>query len=208
MEFSNPAIDAYCAAHSNALPAFMGELERETHLRVILSNMISSPLQGAMLHFLAACNQPHNVLEIGTFTGYSTVAIASGLATDANFHTLEKNQELEYFHKKYFLQYPSIKVHYGKALEWLEQDNTKWDFVFLDADKKVYDTYYDCIIPKMNPNALLIADNVLWKGKVLNESPDSDTKALDAFNKKVNQDSRVDNVLLPIRDGLMLIRKK
>lgn len=208
MEFSNPAIDNYCAAHSNSLPQFMEELERETHLRVILSNMISSPLQGAMLHFLAASKQPQNVLEIGTFTGYSTIAIASGIAKNANFHTLEKNQELEYFHNKYFPHFPAIQVHYGKAIEWLEQDNTLWDFIFLDADKKAYETYYDYLIPKMNQNALLIADNVLWKGKVLNDSPDSDTKALDAFNKKVNQDPRVDNVLLPIRDGLMLIRKK
>jgi predicted O-methyltransferase YrrM len=99
-------------------------------------------------------------------------------------------------------------VHYGMALDWLQNDNTSWDFVFLDADKKVYETYYDLLIPKMSKNGLLIADNVLWKGKVLNEFPDSDTKALDAFNKKVNQDDRVDNVLLPIRDGLMLIRKK
>jgi len=208
MEFSNPAIDAYCVAHSSALPSFMEELERETHLRVILSNMISSPLQGAMLQFLAASHQPQNVLEIGTFTGYSTLAIASGLSSNANFHTLEKNPELEYFHQKYFTHFPCIKVHYGMALDWLQNDTTSWDFVFLDADKKVYETYYDLLIPKMSKNGLLIADNVLWKGKVLNESPDSDTKALDAFNKKVNQDDRVDNVLLPIRDGLMLIRKK
>lgn len=208
MEFSNPAIDAYCAAHSNKLPAYLSDLERETHLRVILSNMISSPLQGAMLNFLATTAQPRNVLEIGTFTGFSTLAIAAGLPPEANFHTLERNSELEYFHRKYFHHYPCIQVHYGNAYDWLENDHTIWDFVFLDADKKGYEAYYDLLIPKMNSNGLLIADNVLWKGKVLDSNQDSDTQAIHTFNKKVNADGRVDNVLLPIRDGLMLIRKK
>lgn len=208
MEFSNPAIDSYCASHSIDLPLYMADLERETHLKVILSNMISSPLQGSLLRFLAALHQPKNILEIGTFTGYSTLAIASGLTNPNSFHTLEKNEELEYFHQKYFAEFPFIQVHYGKAFDWLEKQNTLWDFIFLDADKKAYEAYYDFLIPRMQQNGILIADNVLWKGKVISQTHDSDTKALDAFNKKVNNDDRVDNVLLPIRDGLMLIRKK
>lgn len=173
--------------------------------------MMSGHIQGQLLSFISQMIQPKNILEIGTFSGYSTICLTKGLQKNGMIHTIEVNDELAYISNKYFekanLQ-NKIKAHIGKAEDIIPTINLQFDIVFIDAGKKDYGHHYDLVFDKVNSGGYILADNVLWDGKVVQEKKDYGAKALDIFNKKIRQDERVENVLLPMRDGLMLIRKQ
>jgi predicted O-methyltransferase YrrM len=155
--------------------------------------------------------KPEKILEIGTFTGFSTICWAEGLAKNGTIDTIELNDEYSWFHQKYFTESgfaEKIKAHYGNALEIIPQLNSDYDVVFIDADKPAYSTYFDLAIDKVKSGGWIIADNVLWKGKVLENTMDKTTQIIDAFNKKVSHDNRVESLILSVRDGLNIMRKK
>ena len=175
--------------------------------------MISGHLQGQFLSLLSQLKQPRCILEIGTYTGYSAICLAKGHPIGGVLHTIEVNEELEEMNRRYFKKADlehQIVQHIGDALNILPNLDLKIDLAFIDADKKNYPLYYDLLIEKMNPGGLIIADNVLWSGKVIETIDPSDiaTKALLEYNNKIHKDQRVENILLPLRDGLMLCRKK
>lgn len=208
---ANPEIEKYCADLSSPLPNILEEIERYTYLKVQMPDMISGAYQGRVLSMFSKMLQPKRILEIGTFTGYATVCLASGLSEDGIIYTLDKNEELEddincFFEKAGIKN----KTRYiiGNALEIIPNIDETFDLVFLDADKKKYKDYLSLIVPKLRKNGLLITDNVLWKARVLNEKKDSDTTAIHNFNEVLQQHSALEVVLLPIRDGLSLARKK
>lgn len=204
-------LQAYCEAHSTPMPDVLYELERETHLKTMAPQMMSGRLQGRLLTMLAQVSQPRTALEIGAFTGYGAISIAMGLPEGSVLHTIEANPELEYLLRKYIDKAGlthKIELHIGKAEEIIPLLPTMFDFVFIDAGKQQYAFFYDLVFDRINPGGLLLADNVLWSGKVVNSKSDPDTRLIQAFNDKVQQDPRVDNILLPLRDGLMLARKK
>jgi predicted O-methyltransferase YrrM len=198
-------IIAYSENHTTPDNAILNELQRETFLKVLLPNMISSPLQGAFLKMIAHINQSKRILEIGTFTGYATICLADGLTESGVIDTIDKNEELKFFHDKYFPKFPfhaKINCFYGDAMSIIPNLKNKYDLVFIDADKRNYCNYFDLIIDFVEPNGIIIADNVLQP------NADKDAIEMDLFNKKVNNDQRVENVLLPLRDGLMIMKKK
>ncbi len=213
MHFLSPQLEDYLAQHHEPESPLLAQLNRETHLKVLQPRMLSGPLQGRYLAMLSKMMRPKLILEIGTYTGYSALCLAEGLPADGALHTLEINDELENFCRGFFERSPygeKIHLHIGDALETLKQLDLDWDLVFIDADKPRYLDYYKMLIPRLKSGAVVLADNVLWSGKVL-ESPDpkdESTRALLEFNKFVQNDQRVENLLLPLRDGLMCIRKK
>jgi len=200
----------YCIAHSTLQPPVLYDLERETYLKALAPQMLSGYLQGQFLRLLSKLKQPSTILEIGTFTGYSAICLASGLKEGGILHTIEVNEELEDMILKYVgianLQ-GKIKLHIGDAREIIPELHVNYDIVFIDAGKKDYAFYYDLIFDQVNPGGLIIADNVLWSGKVLEKKQQKDAAIIDAFNKKVHADERVENILLPIRDGLIIAQK-
>lgn len=201
----------YSEAHSSPEPELLARLNRETQLKVLHSNMISGHLQGRILSLLSKLLRPKNILEIGTFTGYATLCLAEGLAADGHIDTLDNNEELMDFQRKYFEESGlggQIEQHLGHAPDIIPNLDRKYDLVFIDADKQNYGLYFDLVISKMNPGGLILSDNVLWKGKILEEAKPNDlkTKALQDYNLKINSDPRVETVLLPIRDGLTVSR--
>ncbi len=200
----------YCIAHSTLQPPVLYDLERETYLKALAPQMLSGHLQGQFLRLLSKLKQPSTILEIGTFTGYSAICLASGLKEGGILHTIEVNEELEDMILKYVrianLQ-DKIKLHIGDAREIIPELHVNYDIVFIDAGKKDYAFYYDLIFDQVNPGGLIIADNVLWSGKVLEKKQQKDAAIIDAFNKKVHADERVENILLPIRDGLIIAQK-
>ena len=207
---------SYAEAHTTPEPAALAALNRETHLTQVYPQMLSGHLQGAFLKMVAAMLRPRRVLEIGTFTGYSAIAMGLGLVTGTEagpvLHTLEANPELEDTIRKYIREAgleQQIVLHIGQAAEIIPTLDETWDLVFIDADKPGYTCYYDLVMPRLRPGGIIIADNVLWDGKVTGdpEKMDRDTRGIHAFNTLVQNDQRVENVLLPIRDGLMVIRK-
>jgi caffeoyl-CoA O-methyltransferase len=207
---SSTAINEYCEEHSTPDSELLQHLQRETFVKAMLPNMISSPLQGRILSLISKLISPKFILEIGTFTGYAALCMAEGLRPDGELHTIDINEEMSVFHEEFFAASPyssKIKTHYGNAHQLIPTLHFDWDIVFIDADKQAYADYYDLLIDKLIPGAVLIADNVLWKGKVIETEMDKDTACLHSFNKKVNNDPRVENVLLPIRDGLMMLKK-
>lgn len=213
MNFLNPEIEAYAQNHTQAESKVLAELNRKTHLEVLKPRMLSGHLQGRLLAMLAQMRQPKRILEIGTYTGYSAICLAEGLAPNGHLHTIDVNEELEDLAKSYFDKAgfsDKITMHIGQAAELIPQLSEKWDMVFIDADKENYSLYFDLVIDRMAPNGYIIADNVLWSGKVVQEvkAKDRSTKALLAFNEKVHADDRVENLLLPVRDGLMVCRVK
>lgn len=213
MHFLNPELEDYLAQHHDAEPELLAQLNRETHLKVLQPRMLSGPLQGRYLALLSKMIRPQYILEIGTYTGYSALCLAEGLAAEGELHTLEINDELETFSRSFFDRSPygqQIHLHIGDALETLDQLHKPWDLVFIDADKPRYLQYYQKLIDHLPKGAVLLADNVLWSGKVLEklDPNDESTKALLEFNTFVQEDERVENLLLPLRDGLMCIRKK
>ncbi len=212
MDFLDPQIEEYALKYTAAEPQLLQELNRETWQKVLIPRMLSGHMQGRFLSLISKLKQPENILEIGTYTGYSALCMAEGLPENGELHTIDINEELETMIRSYFAKSgfgDKLHLHIGNALEIIPTLNKTWDLVFIDADKNNYSNYFDLVIDSMNPGGIIIADNVLWSGKVLNESPenDVDTKALQAFNKKVMADPRVENQLLPIRDGLMVLRK-
>jgi len=210
MNFVSEEINAYCEAFSKPQAEVLRELERETHLKMLYPQMLSGHLQGKFLGMISAMLKPKAILEIGTFTGYSAICLASGLIDDGVMHTIEAEEELENTILRYFKKAgleKKITLHIGKAAEVIPTLNMQFDLVFIDADKESYPTYYDLVFDKVRKGGLIIADNALWSGKVLNEKQDAETQGIHTFNQKALNDNRVENVLLPLRDGVMIVRK-
>lgn len=206
-------IDQYVVNHSQKEPELLQQLNKETWQKVLNPRMLSGGYQGRILSMISKLIQPKTILEIGTYTGYSALCLAEGLQKNGTLFTIDKNEELEDFAKKYFKQSPytsQIKQLVGNALNILPTLNEKFDLVFIDADKANYSTYFDMIIEKMNSGGVILSDNVLWSGKVVEEIEpnDIDTKALVEYNKMLNADDRIETILLPIRDGLSISRVK
>ncbi|MCB0506198.1 MAG: class I SAM-dependent methyltransferase [Cyclobacteriaceae bacterium] len=212
MEFIEEELARYVEEHSQPESELLQRINRETHLEVLRPRMLSGHLQGRVLSMLSKMIRPKNVLEIGTYTGYSALCIAEGLAEGGKIITIDKNEELEARVRQYVKESPygqQIELRIGDALEILPTLEEDFDLVFIDADKANYLNYFNLVIDRLHSGAYLIADNVLWSGKVIEqvEEGDVDTHALIEFNKAMQHDNRVENVLFPIRDGLMVIRK-
>ena len=214
MEFIAQNLADYAEKHTSPEPALLAELNRDTYANVLTPRMLSGHIQGRVLSMFSKMIKPKAILEIGTYTGYAALCMAEGLTADGVLHTIDIDEELETRINKFVSQSPfahQVKLHIGNALDIIPTLNESFDLVFIDADKENYAAYYDLLIDRLPSGAVLIADNVLWSGKVLDADQlpkDNDTKALNSFNKKIQVDSRVENVLMPIRDGLMVIRKK
>lgn len=212
MEFIEKELQAYVEAHTSPEDKLLQQISRDTHAYILMPRMLSGHLQGRLLAMLSHMIKPRAVLEIGTYTGYSALCMAEGLSPQGVLHTIDINEELEDRVRGYFDQSAwagRIHYHIGNAVEVVPRLKQSWDLVFIDADKRNYGAYYNLVIDQMAQGAYLIADNVLWSGKVAQENAtDKDTEALRVFNRMIQEDGRVENVLLPVRDGLMIIRKK
>jgi predicted O-methyltransferase YrrM len=201
----------YCDKHTTLPDHFLHEIERATHLQTLAPRMLSGHLQGSLLSMISKIVAPKHILEIGTFTGYSAIALAQGLANDGLLTTIEYNPEHAAIANRFFDRSAfadRIRLLVGDAKELITLMDTTFDLVFIDADKEAYSLYFDLIIDKCRTGAIIIADNVLWSGKVLDKDKDKKTKLIDQFNAKIMEDERVENVILPIRDGITLIRKR
>lgn len=210
MEFIDEELLKYCEAHSESESDLLRKLNRDTHLKVNSPRMLSGHLQGRFLSFLAGLCQAKNILEIGTYTGYSALCLAEGIQNGGQVITIDPNQETNFFAKKYFEQSPfkdKIILMEGQAAFIIPTLTEVFDLVFIDADKKSYGLYYDLVIDKVRKGGLIIADNVLWSGKVLSDEKDPETIAIKTFNERTAADARVKPLLLPIRDGLMILQK-
>ena len=213
MHFLPEALDQYVVAHSQAEPTHLENLTRETYQKVLQPRMLSGPYQGRVLSMISKLVCPQTILEIGTFTGYSALCLAEGLAKNGYLHTIDIKEELVDFQRKHFDASPygqQIYQHLGQAIDIIPRLTKSFDLVFIDADKKNYINYFNAIIDKMNPGGIILSDNVLWSGKVIEplHDKDLDTKILLEYNKLLNSDSRLETVLLPIRDGLTVSRVK
>ena len=213
MNFLPEKIDNYSVSHSQKEPQILQELTKETWQKVVNPRMLSGAFQGRVLSMISKLIQPKNILEIGTYTGYSAICIAEGLQEHASIDTIDKNEELADLQNKYFEKSGfrnKIIQHVGPALEIIPTIHKKFDLVFIDADKSNYSNYFHLIIDKMNKGGVILSDNVLWSGKVVEklDPKDQDTKALLEYNKLLNTDKRIETVLLPIRDGLTISRVK
>tara|TARA_R110000796_G_scaffold74374_1_gene167145 strand:- start:103032 stop:103673 length:642 start_codon:yes stop_codon:yes gene_type:complete len=213
MEFILEDIQRYVEAHTDPESELLLELNRETHAKVMMPRMLSGHLQGRALSMISHMIKPSRVLEIGTYTGYSALCMAEGLANDGVIITLDKNEELEemvrgYFEKAGYTN--AIDFRVGNAIELIPEIDGPFDLVFIDADKANYYNYFKLVFEKVRSGGFIIADNVLWSGKVVQTEKkiDKDTQAILDFNRLTHEDDRVENVLLPIRDGLMVLRKK
>ena len=210
MNFIAENISRYCEEFSKRQDKVLKELERETHLHALYPQMLSGHLQGKFLSMVSAMIKPKAILELGTFTGYSAICLASGLAEGGILHTIEADEELEEMIRKFFRKagvQQKIKLHVGKAEKIVPDLDEVFDLVFIDADKTSYPEYYQMVFGKLRRGGFIIADNALWSGKVLQEKKDSETEGIHRFNKMVLNDKRVDNVLWPLRDGVMVLRK-
>lgn len=211
MEFLDKDLIEYAEQHSSQESKLLKKINRDTHAHVLMPRMLSGHLQGRILATFSHMLRPKAVLEIGTYTGYSALCMAEGLQEGGELHTIDINEELEEKVKGFFEESPfshCIHYHIGQALDIIPGLQKSWDLVFIDADKINYAAYYDLTIEQLRPGGFIIADNVLWSGKVIGPKTDKDTEAIRAFNKKVQDDDRVENVLFPVRDGLMVVRKK
>lgn len=213
MHFLPDEIDQYAVNHSQKEPELLQALNTETWQTVLNPRMLSGTYQGRLLSIISKLINPKNILEIGTYTGYSALCMCEGMKSTGSLHTIDKNEELFDLQRKYFDLSPwgaQMHQHVGNAIDILPTIDEKFDLVFIDADKANYSNYFDLIIDKMNPGGVILSDNVLWSGKVVQEidSKDIDTKELVIYNKKVNEDDRVETILLPIRDGLTITRVK
>lgn len=205
-------MDRYIRRFVQGYPAYLDGIERDTRMKVLYPQMLSGPVQGQFLRFISLMVKPMNVLEIGTFSAYGTLCLAEGLAEGAVLHTLEKNLEIEQMARKHIAMHTrhhQIRLHMGDAMSWLEAWNGTFDLVFMDADKARYPEYYEAIMRKLQPGGWILADNVLWHGQVVEDKyQNKEVTAIRAFNEMVRADERVENVLLPFRDGMMMIRRK
>jgi caffeoyl-CoA O-methyltransferase len=211
MHFLSPELENYAATHSEDEPALLAALNRETHLKILQPRMLSGHFQGRILSLLSKLARPKTILEIGTYTGYATLCLAEGLAENGIIHTIDIKEELQDFQRKYFDQSPwawQIKQHLGSALDIIPQLDATFDLVFIDADKENYINYFHMVVPLMNKGGIILSDNVLWSGKVLEplNPNDTSTKVLIEYNELLKSDPRVETVLLPIRDGLTVSR--
>lgn len=211
MHFLPEPIDEYVVAHSAQEPTYLNNLTRETYQKVLQPRMLSGPYQGRVLSMISKLINPKTILEIGTFTGYSALCLAEGLDKKGALHTIDIKEELVDFQRKHFDNSPyaqQIQQHLGQALDIIPTLETTFDLVFIDADKRNYINYFNVIIDKMNTGGIILSDNVLWSGKVVEplQEKDVDTKTLLEYNKLLNEDTRLETVLLPIRDGLTISR--
>ena len=206
-------IESYILSHSDEEGSLLSALNRDANVNLLRPRMLSGHLQGRILKMFCRMLKPKRVLEIGTYTGYATLCMAEALEKDAEIHTLEINDEMEDFIRKYVSQSPDkdkIKLYFGDAMEIIPALDESFDLVFIDADKRLYSDYYDLIFDKLPAGALILADNTLWDGKVLEplHPADKQTAGILAFNDKIKADQRVEKVILPLRDGLTMIWKK
>lgn len=213
MHFLSKDLEHYIAENSQEEPEILTSLTRETHLKAIQPRMVTGHHQGRVLSLLSKVIAPKKILEIGTYTGYSAICLAEGLAADGELHTIDVNEELSEMQRTYFDKSgfgKQIVQHVGDALDIIPKLNMVFDLIFIDAEKSSYNEYYDMIIEKTRPGTVILSDNVLWSGKVVEplQKKDKATKALLKFNKRLKEDHRLDTVILPIRDGLTLSRVK
>lgn len=203
-------LDQYCSDHTTAASELLYDLERETYIKTLAPQMLSGHLQGTLLQFLSEMIQPSLIVEIGTFTGYSAICLAQGLQKGGMLHTIDINPEIQYFVDKYIKRAKlekQVTFHLGNALDIVPQLPDDIDLAFIDAGKQQYLDFYELILPKIKKGGYILADNVLWSGKVLSDATDSDTVSIRTFNQKIQADKRVKNIVLPIRDGLSIIQK-
>lgn len=213
MYFLPEKLDDYVVAHSEEEPELLQQLTRETYQKVLQPIMLSGPYQGRVLSMISKLIRPKQILELGTFTGYATLCLAEGLQSNGEIDTIDVNEELVDFQRKYFdkSRYgKQIHQHLGSALDIIPSIDKTFDLVFIDADKPNYGNYFNVIIDKLNPGGIILSDNVLWHGKVIEplDPKDNSTKAVLEFNTLLKNDNRIETVLLPIRDGLTISRKK
>ncbi len=211
MHFIPQALDDYVVAHSQPEPELLQELSKETWQKVLAPRMLSGHFQGRVLSMISKLIQPKTILEIGTYTGYSALCLAEGMHPEGELHTIDHNEELADFQKKYFDKSPwknQLIRHTGEATKIIPTINKSFDLVFIDADKKNYPTYLELILPKLKSGSVILSDNVLWSGKVVEpvSEKDEDTQALIVYNQLVNNHPQLETVLLPIRDGLSISR--
>jgi predicted O-methyltransferase YrrM len=211
MDLFNNGLTAYLEQTCDKENDLLKQINRETHLKETRAHMLSGHYQGRLLSFLSKLIHPSRILEIGTFTGYATLCLAEGLSTDGLIHTIEVNEELKprlegYFHQSDLSE--KIHLHIGEALKIIPTLDESFDLVFIDADKANNYNYYKLVLDKVRPGGLILIDNVLWKGKVLDESPDKQTRIILELNEQVASDPRVEKIILPVRDGVFLIRKR
>jgi predicted O-methyltransferase YrrM len=206
-------IEEYILSHSDEEGSLLAKLNRDANVNLLRPRMLSGHLQGRILKMFCRMLRPKRVLEIGTYTAYATLCLAEGSPDDAIIHTIEINDEMEDFINKYLEQSPykeKIKVHFGDAMKMIPTFDETFDMVFIDADKRLYSDYYDLVFPMVREGGLILADNTLWDGKVI-EKPhpnDKQTIGILSFNDKIKSDPRVEKVILPLRDGLTMIWKK
>lgn len=213
MEFISEDLDNYIVNHSEDEPELLKQLSRETHLKILQPRMLSGHYQGRLLSLISKMVNPSTILEIGTYTGYSAICLAEGLQSGAVLHTIDINEELYDFQRKYFDASPygkQIIQHVGNAVEIINTINSQFDLVFIDADKEDYPAYFELIIDKLNPGGIILSDNVLWSGKIIEPLVEGDeaTKALLQYNQMLKDDPRIETVVLPVRDGLTISRKR
>lgn len=210
MEFLPEKLEHYVEQHTTAENPVLQQLNRETNAKIMMPRMLSGHLQGKFLSMLSKMIRPQNILEIGTYTGYSAISLAEGLQDGGKLYTLDINEEIEDFVRGYFEKAgitDKIDYRIGNALDIIPTLPGTFDLVFIDADKINYANYYDLVIDRVSVGGYILADNVLWSGKVLDAKKDKDTAAIDAFNKKLHTDARIENVMVPIRDGILIARK-
>ena len=214
MDFLSPELQQYITRHTSPEPPLLSELNRETHSKVMKPRMLSGHVQGRFLALLSRMIKPEQVLEIGTYTGYSAICLAEGLAPGGLVHTIDVNEELEDMVRGYFSRAglaDKVRYYIGPALQLIPTLDYSFDLVFIDADKINNALYYEMVLDKVVPGGFILVDNVLWSGKVAqqtNKKIDADTQSILDFNARIQADDRVENLLLPLRDGLMMIRKK
>jgi caffeoyl-CoA O-methyltransferase len=211
MQFIDPVLESYASDHSNEEPAYLQELAAETRANVDLPQMLSGHLQGRFLSLMSKLLAPKVIVDIGTFTGYSAMCLAEGLAPGGIVHTIDINMDLAPMVDRYLRKaglHDRVHQHLAPAIQVLPMIDGPIDLVFIDADKQNYSRYFDLVIDRLRPGGVIVADNVLWSGKVLEKEQDEETRGLAAYATKVKSDPRVENLLLPLRDGLLVSRKK
>jgi predicted O-methyltransferase YrrM len=212
MEFISEELDAYCCNHTSPEDALLAKLNRQTHVKILQPRMLSGHFQGRLLSLLSKLIRPERILEIGTYTGYSALCMAEGLTKTGKIITIDVNAQLEEFVRPYFEKSSfkdQIDYRIADAMQLIPTLDEEFDLVFIDADKRNYPNYYNLVIDKVKPGGIILSDNVLWSGKVVQKEGkiDKDTEVLQAFNEMIHNDERVENILLPIRDGIMVARK-
>ena len=210
MDFISDKLADYLNKNSEKEPEILSRLSNETHQKILQPRMLSGHIQGRFLSFISKIKSPDKILEIGTYTGYSTICLAEGLSKNGKIDTIDKNEELIKIQNKYFEESGyrnNIIQHTGNALDVLKNLNEKYDIIFIDADKENYINYFNQVSNKLSKNGIIISDNVLWSGKVLDSKQnDEETSTLVKFNRMINQDKRFNTIILPIRDGISISR--